>query len=209
MFFVVLCSLCCEKQIFQWPECKKHRSKNNYAINYNKIFEKLGQCQRGIPSFLCPFEQNNLDTNDANTEEIQLLNTELRKAEEDVEQRQIQSGKEDLKESNYASFDCGAVVKSSNREAEHATAILLNAKDSYMLNSCSADKFVEIELCDEIKVHRITLANFEYFSSIFQDFNVYGSSNYPPSWIKIGSFRGILKFLTKLKILGKGNRLKL
>ena len=91
---------------------------------------------------------------------------------------------------NYASFDCGAVVMASNEEAKHVTSILSNAKDAYMLNPCSAEKFVEIELCQDILISSIRLANFEYFSSILKNFEIFGSSKYPPTWISLGAFTG-------------------
>jgi hypothetical protein len=112
------------------------------------------------------------------------------------------------KQFNYASFDCGAVIRASNKEAEHPTYILLNAKDSYMLDKCSSKKYIEIELCQDIMIHQLTLANFEYFSSIFQDFVVFGSSDYPPSWVELGKFKGILQILTKRLILEIDNHLR-
>ena len=90
---------------------------------------------------------------------------------------------------NYASFDCGALIRGTNKEATHSTAILLNSKDAYMLNPCSANKFVEIQICQDILVREITLANFEFFSSQFKDFNVYGSSKLPPEWVLLGNFK--------------------
>ena len=89
---------------------------------------------------------------------------------------------------NYASFDCGALIRAANKEATHSTSILQNSKDAYMLNPCSADKFVEIEVCQSILVKEITLANFEFFSSQFKDFAVFGSSKLPPDWILLGNF---------------------
>ena len=89
---------------------------------------------------------------------------------------------------NYASFDCGALIRASNKEATHSTSILQNSKDAYMLNPCSADKYVEIEVCQTILVKEITLANFEFFSSQFRDFSVYGSSKLPPDWILLGNY---------------------
>ncbi|CAG8699577.1 6145_t:CDS:1, partial [Acaulospora morrowiae] len=47
---------------------------------------------------------------------------------------------------NFASFDCGAIVLKTNKEAKGATAILSESKDTYVLNKCSATKFVELEL---------------------------------------------------------------
>jgi hypothetical protein len=89
---------------------------------------------------------------------------------------------------NYASFDCGAVVRTANREAKNPTSVLLNAKDAYFLTPCSSDIFVELELCQDILVKTISLANFEYFSSMFKDFEIFGSSNYPPDWKALGTF---------------------
>eukprot|EP00842_Homolaphlyctis_polyrhiza_P001015 jgi/Hompol1/1914/HPOL_000229-RA len=95
---------------------------------------------------------------------------------------------------NYASFDCGALIRAANREASSSTAILSNSKDAYMLNQCSAKKFVEIELCDDILVDTLVLANFEFFSSMFKDFRVYVTDRYPPKredgWKLIGNFTG-------------------
>ncbi|RKO88699.1 SUN domain-containing protein, partial [Blyttiomyces helicus] len=73
-----------------------------------------------------------------------------------------------------------------------ATSILLNNKDQYMLNQCDGEKFVVVELCDEIKVDTIMLANFEFFSSMFRDFRVYASDRYPPKqggWTLIAARR--------------------
>ncbi|KAJ2999520.1 hypothetical protein HDV02_002667 [Globomyces sp. JEL0801] len=98
--------------------------------------------------------------------------------------------KSQKREFNYASFDCGALILSSNKDAKHSTAILSNSKDSYLLNKCSSEKFVEVELCQDILVHQIALANFEYFSSMFKEFKIYGSSKLPPSWTLLGTYQG-------------------
>lgn len=90
---------------------------------------------------------------------------------------------------NYASFDCGALILASNKEAKDATSILVKSKDQYMLNQCSAkDNFIIVELCQEILIDTIYLANYEYFSSNFKDFNIYVSAKYPPdngNWIQL------------------------
>ncbi|KAJ3051973.1 hypothetical protein HK097_007014 [Rhizophlyctis rosea] len=101
----------------------------------------------------------------------------------------IKSSKERF---NYASFDCGALVLSQNREATSATAILLNSKDQYMLNKCSAQKFVVVEICEDILVDTVMLANYEFFSSTFKDFKIYVSDRYPPKeggWKLLGNFK--------------------
>lgn len=56
---------------------------------------------------------------------------------------------------NYASFDCGALIRSANKESSHSTSILLNSKDAYMLNPCAASKFVEIEVCQDVQTELI------------------------------------------------------
>ncbi|KAI9342871.1 UNC-like C-terminal-domain-containing protein [Obelidium mucronatum] len=93
---------------------------------------------------------------------------------------------------NHASFDCGALILGSNPGASSATSILVKSKDQYMLNKCktvekgagatasSGSNFVIVELCDTIKIDTLMLANFEYFSGTFKEFNVYIAEQYPP-----------------------------
>lgn len=94
---------------------------------------------------------------------------------------------------NYASFDCGAVVISANREAKGVSSILTNAADSYMLNICSATlKYFAVELCEDILVQTVVLGNLEYFSNTFRDFYIDVASKYPNSpngWHRVGLFR--------------------
>ncbi|KAI8940943.1 hypothetical protein NX059_002196 [Plenodomus lindquistii] len=93
---------------------------------------------------------------------------------------------------NYASFDCAATVLKTNKQAKSATSILVENKDSYMLNECSADnKFLIVELCDDIYVDTIVLANYEFFSSMFRHFRVSVSDRYPVKmerWRTLGTF---------------------
>ncbi|KAJ1889358.1 hypothetical protein LPJ66_008073, partial [Kickxella alabastrina] len=71
---------------------------------------------------------------------------------------------------NYAATDCAAVVLKANREARGLTAILNSKKDQYMLNECSAqNKFVIVELCDDILIDTLVMGNYEFFSSTFKD----------------------------------------
>ncbi|KAI9003747.1 UNC-like C-terminal-domain-containing protein [Gaertneriomyces semiglobifer] len=92
---------------------------------------------------------------------------------------------------NYASFDCGALILSHNPGATSATSILHNNKDAYMLNKCSSKRFITVELCDDILVDTVMLANFEFFSSMFKDFEIAVSDRYPPKhdWTVLGRFR--------------------
>lgn len=93
---------------------------------------------------------------------------------------------------NYASFDCAATVLKTNPECSGSSSILIENKDSYMLNECRAkDKFLILELCDDILVDTIVLANYEFFSSIFRTFRVSVSDRYPvkaDKWKELGIF---------------------
>ncbi|CAI7661593.1 unnamed protein product [Penicillium glandicola] len=72
---------------------------------------------------------------------------------------------------NYASFDCAATVLKTNPECKGSSSVLIENKDSYMLNECRAqNKFLILELCDDILVDTVVLANYEFFSSIFHTF---------------------------------------
>ncbi|KAL8734859.1 MAG: hypothetical protein Q9166_001211 [cf. Caloplaca sp. 2 TL-2023] len=108
--------------------------------------------------------------------------------------------------SNYASFDCAATILKTNPECKSATSVLVENKDSYMLNECSAsNKFFIVELCNDILVDTVVLANFEFFSSIFRTFRVSVSDRYPvklDKWRELGTFeaknsRGIQAFLVE------------
>ena len=93
---------------------------------------------------------------------------------------------------NYASFDCAATVLKTNKESKGSTSVLVENKDSYMLNKCSADnKFFIVELCEDILVDTVVLANFEFFSSMFRTFRVSVSDRYPvklDKWRVLGTF---------------------
>lgn len=63
-----------------------------------------------------------------------------------------------------------------------------------MLNKCSAsNQFVIVEMCEDILVDTIVLANFEFFSSTFKDFRVSVTDRYPTNergWKILGTFMG-------------------
>ncbi|GMM56665.1 Slp1 protein [Maudiozyma humilis] len=93
---------------------------------------------------------------------------------------------------NYASLDCAATIVQTNSEASGATSILIENKDKYLLNPCSAEnQYVVIELCEDILVEEVKLGNFEYFSSTFHNVRFYVSDRLPVTrsgWTLIGSF---------------------
>lgn len=124
--------------------------------------------------------------------------------------RSKDAGKTCKERSNYASFDCAATILKTNPEAKSSSAILIENKDSYMLNSCSAsNKFIIVELCDDILIDTIVLANYEFFSSIFRTFRVSVSDRYPVKsdrWKELGTFearnsRSVQAFLVEHSLI--------
>ena len=102
------------------------------------------------------------------------------------------AGKTCKERSNYASFDCASTVLKTNPECKGSNTVLMENKDSYMLNICSAkNKFFIVELCDDILIDTVVLANFEFFSSMFRTFRVSVSDRYPvklDKWKELGTF---------------------
>ncbi|KAK2605394.1 hypothetical protein N8I77_008233 [Diaporthe amygdali] len=120
---------------------------------------------------------------------------------------------------SYSSFDGGATVLKTSPGAQNAKAILVENKDSYMLFTCSQEnKFVIVELSEDILVDTIVLANFEFFSSMIRTFRVSVSDKYPvkmEKWKDLGTFqarnsRDIQSFLVENpKIWAKYMRIEL
>lgn len=93
---------------------------------------------------------------------------------------------------NFASLDCAATIVKTNSEASGASSILIDNKDKYLLNPCSApNKFVVIELCEDILVEEIAIANFEFFSSTFKKVRFSVSDRFPVAkngWTVLNEF---------------------
>lgn len=94
---------------------------------------------------------------------------------------------------SYSSFDGGATVLKTSPGAQNSKAILVENKDSYMLFTCSQEnKFVIVELSEDILVDTVVLANFEFFSSMIRSFRVSVSDKYPvkmEKWKDLGTFQ--------------------
>ncbi|KAI3398245.1 hypothetical protein diail_9583, partial [Diaporthe ilicicola] len=94
---------------------------------------------------------------------------------------------------SYSSFDGGATVLKTSPGAQNPKAILVENKDSYMLFICSQEnKFVIVELSEDILVDTVVLANFEFFSSMIRSFRVSVSDKYPvkmEKWKDVGTFQ--------------------
>ncbi|KAG1822420.1 UNC-like C-terminal-domain-containing protein [Suillus subaureus] len=108
---------------------------------------------------------------------------------------------------NYANLDCSARVHTSHRSAKSPSSILSSKKDKYMLSPCSSGKeeqFVVVELCEDIRIDTVQLANFEFFSGVFKDFSVKVAKTYTTSddgWVLAGTHkaknvRGVQSFHT-------------
>ncbi|KAF5382602.1 hypothetical protein D9615_002748 [Tricholomella constricta] len=77
---------------------------------------------------------------------------------------------------NYASLECSARVHLSHRSAKSTSSILSSKRDRYMLSPCNPSnkerQFIVVELCEDIRIDTVQLANFEFFSGIFKDFRI-------------------------------------
>ncbi|KAI0049442.1 hypothetical protein FA95DRAFT_873195 [Auriscalpium vulgare] len=74
---------------------------------------------------------------------------------------------------NYASLDCSARVHTTHRSAKSASNILSSKRDRYMLSPCASERqHLIVELCEDIRIDTVQLANFEFFSGVFKDFTV-------------------------------------
>nr|GFC30151.1 SUN domain-containing protein 5-like [Tanacetum cinerariifolium] len=91
---------------------------------------------------------------------------------------------------NYASALKGAKVVAYDKEAKGASNILNEDHDMYLRNPCSVpEKYVVIELAEEILVDAIKMANFEHHSSNFKQIELLGSLVFPTeTWYELGTF---------------------
>lgn len=96
---------------------------------------------------------------------------------------------------NYASLDCSARVHTAHKSAKSPSSILISKRDRYMLSPCVSKgekQFVVIELCEDIRLDTVQLANFEFFSGVFKDFTVSVAKTYTTDaegWIAAGTYR--------------------
>ncbi|KAF7304021.1 SUN domain-containing protein [Mycena indigotica] len=94
---------------------------------------------------------------------------------------------------NYAALDCSARVHISHKAAKSALSILSHKRDKYMLSPCreKETQFVVVELCDDIRIDTVQLANFEFFSGVFKEFTVSVAKTYttdPEGWTFAGTY---------------------
>ena len=95
---------------------------------------------------------------------------------------------------NYASLDCSARVHTAHRGAKSASSILSSKRDRYMLSPCAeAPQFVVVELCEDIRIDTVQLANYEFFSGVFKEFTVSVAKTYATDaegWTVVGTYVG-------------------
>lgn len=96
---------------------------------------------------------------------------------------------------NYASLDCSARVHTAHGAAKSAANILSSQRDRYMLSPCGAKpQFVVVELCEDIRIDTVQLANFEFFSGVFREFTVSVAKTYAAAdaegWTVVGTYVG-------------------
>lgn len=94
----------------------------------------------------------------------------------------------DAEQYNYAASFNGAKVVASNKDSKHASAALKEDKDAYYISPCASEKFVTIELSEEVTVTSVVLGNFEFHSSGVREFEIWGTSGHHSSedgWSRI------------------------
>ncbi|KAH8683272.1 UNC-like C-terminal-domain-containing protein [Tricladium varicosporioides] len=106
--------------------------------------------------------------------------------------RSKDAGKTCKERFSYASFDAGATILKTHSGAKNSKAVLIENKDSYMLSECSAqNKFIIIELSEDIWIDTVVLANYEFFSSMIRTFRISVSDRYPvkiEKWKDAGTY---------------------
>ncbi len=102
----------------------------------------------------------------------------------------IEHGKIYKDKFNYASVDCAATIVKTNSGAKGASSVLVENKDTYLLNQCMvANKFIVIELCQDILLDSVVVGNYEFFSSTFKDIRISVSDRFPTTqWELVGEF---------------------
>lgn len=106
--------------------------------------------------------------------------------------RSKDAGKTCKERFSYSSFDAGATVLKTSPGAKNPKALLAENRDSYMLLDCNTpNKFIIVELSEDILVDTVVLANYEFFSSMIRRFRVSVSDRYPvkiDKWKELGTF---------------------
>lgn len=95
---------------------------------------------------------------------------------------------------NYASAECAARILGRNKGSKGTHSLLVPfQRDSYMMNRCSEpEKFVIIELCQDIRIEAVVLASYEMFASLPKRFSLSVKRKLSASsWHHIGSWEAV------------------
>eukprot|EP01023_Acetabularia_acetabulum_P007282 TRINITY_DN13115_c0_g2_i4.p1 TRINITY_DN13115_c0_g2~~TRINITY_DN13115_c0_g2_i4.p1 ORF type:complete len:744 (-),score=101.81 TRINITY_DN13115_c0_g2_i4:886-2850(-) len=95
-------------------------------------------------------------------------------------------------EINVGSDKAGAKILAANKEAKKIQKVIDSDLDTFMMNDCSAEKWVILELSQRAIVRRIAIAVTELYSSLVKDFQVYGRERHPRYDIKQGDYSNLI-----------------
>lgn len=91
---------------------------------------------------------------------------------------------------NYASKTSGAIIVDKSGSSKGMGNVLVDDKDKYALTPCEDEQWAVVGLSEEIQVTRITISNYERYSSTTKDFQLLGATSFPAaSWQDLGNFR--------------------
>ncbi|KAH9221873.1 UNC-like C-terminal-domain-containing protein [Leptodontidium sp. 2 PMI_412] len=171
----------------------RKRDSESFQINLDSLGEE-GEIDLDFAAFRSGGREEK-GKGSGNEEEGEAEGQEMQEVEGGGRKEQYRSkdaGKTCKERFNYASFDAGATILKTHHGAKNNKAILIENKDSYMLSECTAEnKFVIIELSEDIWIDTVVLANYEFFSSMIRTFRVSVSDRYPvkiDKWKDIGTY---------------------
>lgn len=89
---------------------------------------------------------------------------------------------------DFASKSAGALILEKSPNWKGASNLLNDDRDKYAIVPCQEEnKSVVVSLSEDILVKRISLANYERFSSQIKDFQIYGTQTLG-QWVDLGTF---------------------
>ncbi|KAL3425767.1 hypothetical protein PVAG01_02558 [Phlyctema vagabunda] len=166
------------------PENKK-RDSENVQNNFDSLGDE-GEIDLDFGAFRNKEDvQQSKETPKQDSEDDSSGRSSTRRKEQ---YRSKDAGKTCKERFSYSSFDAGATILKTHKGAKHPKAVLVENKDSYMLSECAAEnKFLIVELSEDIWIDTLVLANYEFFSSMFRTFRVSVSDRYPVKhWHDLG-----------------------
>ncbi|KAG9246371.1 UNC-like C-terminal-domain-containing protein [Calycina marina] len=168
---------------------EKHRDSDSMAHSL-EAFGDEGEIDLGF-AFTKP--RNDKDTKPTEVEESDDEgDAEGQGVKRKEQYRSNDAGKTCKQRFNFASFDAGATVLKTHLGAKNSKAILVENKDTYMLSKCATtNKFLIVELSEDIWIDTLVLASYEFFSSMIRTFQVSVSEKYPvkmDKWKVVGTY---------------------